>query len=283
MATPEHSLLSQRAFSLPDLLALVAVLLLGAFVLFPGLAHQQPAARDLQCRSNLRQLANGWMLYAIDHSGRVANNFGLNNTQATITSGKYETWASQVLSWDSSSMNTNADLLLHSVLTPYAGNRVEVFRCPSDLFVSGVQATRGWTHRLRSYSMNAFVGPYGPGAPSSANPSFSSLRQWLKLEEFPRPNAAFVFIEVHPDYINDGYFLNNPALVTPSSWGDVPGSFHEGACGITFADGHHESHAWLGAGTKPPVRFMPVGASLDAGGRVDYKWLSDRTAIPLAL
>ena len=39
--------------------------------------------------------------------------------------------------------------------------------------------------------------------------------------------------------INDGYFVNNPAQNT---WQDIPASYHNGACGFSFADGHAELH-----------------------------------------
>jgi len=91
-----------------------------------------------------------------------------------------------------------------------------------------------------------------------------------------------VVIDEHPDSINDGYFLNNPGLMsTGDTWGDVPASYHNGACGISFADGHSEIHKWIGAGTKPRILTKYVGwPALGPNGLADYRWLLDRTCVP---
>lgn len=68
----------------------------------------------------------------------------------------------------------------------------------------------------------------------------------------PSPVNLFVFIDEHPESINDGSIVINPS--TPTRWqDDLPASYHNGACGISFADGHSEVHAWLEATTKVPV------------------------------
>jgi prepilin-type processing-associated H-X9-DG protein len=41
----------------------------------------------------------------------------------------------------------------------------------------------------------------------------------------------------------------------PAQWTivDFPGSYHGGACGFAFADGHSEIHKWLDRRTTPPI------------------------------
>ena len=60
---------------------------------------------------------------------------------------------------------------------------------------------------------------------------------------------------------------------------DVPASYHNGACGYGFADGHSEIHKWLADRTKAPVRFVDysrVGGPAGADPR-DWRWVSERT------
>ena len=45
-------------------------------------------------------------------------------------------------------------------------------------------------------------------------------------------------LDEHPDSINDSLFA---VPMTGTAWVDVPASYHNGACGFCFADGHAES------------------------------------------
>jgi len=46
----------------------------------------------------------------------------------------------------------------------------------------------------------------------------------------------------------------SPANPSAYQWvEDLPASYHGGACGISFADGHSEIHRWLEDSTQPPL------------------------------
>jgi prepilin-type processing-associated H-X9-DG protein len=93
-----------------------------------------------------------------------------------------------------------------------------------------------------------------------------------------RPANAWLLIDEHPDSINDGYFLNNPAGA--NFWTDIPGSLHKGAATVSFADGHAEIHQWLSKSTRLPVQFSYGPPPLDPLGHTDFQWLIARTAVP---
>ncbi len=97
------------------------------------------------------------------------------------------------------------------------------------------------------------------------------------MSQVARPADYFVTIDEHPDSINDGYFLNNPGGA--SQWGDGPAWYHNGAGGISFADGHSAIHKWSSATTRIPVRFSWNPPTFDAAGQRDYRWLIERTAV----
>ena len=107
------------------------------------------------------------------------------------------------------------------------------------------------------------------------NEHVSSYRQWLKLSTISRPALFWVMIDEHPDSINDGFFINNPDA---SAWQDIPASYHNGACGFSFADGHSEIKKWQSNSSKYPVLYYyPSTRSFDAAGRNDFKWYLERT------
>jgi hypothetical protein len=54
---------------------------------------------------------------------------------------------------------------------------------------------------------------------------------------------TWVFIDERPDSMNDAGFFNpqTETLIT-----DTPSTYHNSACGLSFADGDSEIHKWMG-------------------------------------
>ena len=96
---------------------------------------------------------------------------------------------------------------------------------------------------------------------------------------------TWVFVDEHPDSINDELFgMHMPAATSwpkAASWVDVPASYHNGACGFSFADGHSEVHRWRDPRTTPPL--MPGGLYPDhfvTPNNADVAWLQERSTRP---
>ncbi len=65
----------------------------------------------------------------------------------------------------------------------------------------------------------------------------------------PGPSDVYVFLDEHPDCLDDGIFY------TPNrNWAElleIPGCQHANSCGVSFADGHAEMHKWQGKFSNP--------------------------------
>jgi prepilin-type processing-associated H-X9-DG protein len=266
-----------------DLLASVAMAgVLGVLLVASmGLSRSGPAA--IRCLSGQRQLARATLMYCADQQGRFPLNGGTSDVADSATSGRYSYWANNVMTWSASASwmdqsNTNQALLAKGPLASYLDDLGSAFKCPADRYVSPQQRARGWGNRVRSRSMNGFLGTYGTAdAASSQSPPrnwlLPSHRQFPRLTHLPRPASNFVFLDEHPDSINDGYFINQPGA---SSWGDLPAAYHEGGAGIAYADGRAEIHRWRSEASRLPVRYQYVNRPFDAAGREDFAWYAAR-------
>ena len=281
--TSETGRKSPAGFTLTELIVAVEALAILALTMLPALARTQPNSKAALCRHNLKQLSVAWQMYAEENLQKTINNFGLSETSSELTAKTYRNWVNNIMSWSTDQVVTNKALLEAGILGTYLRRATYVYRCPADNYVSPAQRSLGFAERTRSFSMNGFFGPFTPNPndawASGRNTFFTSYRQWLKVTDVHKPGSFFVILEEHPDSINEGLFLNNP-ITTPSQWSDIPGSFHDGAINLLFADGHTEVHEWRSLTTKIPVTFVYLPRTFDAAGRDDYQWLKNRMAVP---
>jgi len=245
------------AFTLIELLVVIAVIGILASLLLPVLAKTRAKAQVIFCLSNTRQLNLAWLLYADDHNGRLAYNLGGDVKVRGVAPSTYLNWVNNVLNWELRPDNTNLATIREASLGSYASKAVNIYRCPSDKVLSDIQRKAGWTARVRSYSMNAMIGDVGDLSQAGVNRNNPDYVQFFSLSSIPQPAGIFVFLDEHPDSINDGYFVNQ---AYSWEWIDLPASYHNGAASFSFADGHGETHRWRVASTKAPSQ--PDGAAL---------------------
>jgi prepilin-type processing-associated H-X9-DG protein len=270
--------MSRVAFTVLELLVVVAVIAILAALLLPALSKAKGRALAMSCLNNTRQLAVAWTLYADDHESRLPYNLGGAGVRRIATVRTNLNWVNNVLTWGLESDNTNLATLTEASLGAYVSRSPSVYRCPSDHVLSEIQRAAGWSGRLRSYSMNAMVGDAGELSQDGYNVNNPGYVQFFKLTTIPHPSQVFVFLDEHPDSINDGYFLNRDYY---DQWIDLPASYHNGAAAFSFADGHSELHRWQIKSTKVPAlafaTMLPAAISLNEG--TDFHWLLDHMSV----
>ena len=266
-----------KAFTLLELLVVIGVIAILSALLLPSLTKARVRGQSLFCANNHRQLNIAWLMYAHDNGDRLAYNLGATEIEQSLNNRQPLNWANSVLNWELDSANTNAVLNTDAALGGYVAKSLRVFKCPADSVLSELQKGAGWSERTRSISMNAMVGDAGAFTKGGTNVNNPFYKQFLKLVEIPSATDIFVFIEEHPDSINDGYFLNRGVA---GGWIDLPASYHDGAANLSFADGHVESHRWLVPSTKPPPKpdAARLPRALQPGERTDFYWLMRRTS-----
>lgn len=225
----------RRGFTLTELLVVVLVLFLLLIFALPFYDRPKPG-QAVRCLNNLKQMNLAWIMYASDSEDMMVTN----RPYAGSAELPLDNWVAGVVDWTTNSQNTNQALLLAAALSPYLKS-AQVYRCPEDRSESAVGP------RVRSYSMNGFLGNYG------GKPNFPGWKSALKLPYVSSPTSTFLFAEEHANSIDDGFFINDPNRI--NAWMDLPAANHaNGSAGFGFADGHSEIHKWTEASTRQAVK-----------------------------
>ena len=133
------------------------------------------------------------------------------------------------------------------MLFPYVG-LMEAYHCPSDKSLLDGSRSR---KRNRSYSASFYMN----GNTNRFDPQVKS-----KASEVRQPSDSYVFLDEHPNSIDDGvFFFHTPGDAGELSelkedphnryggahWMNMPADRHNKGCNFTFVDGHAQHWTWL--------------------------------------
>jgi prepilin-type N-terminal cleavage/methylation domain-containing protein len=270
----------KRAFTLIELLVVVAIIAILAAMLLPALAKAKSKAQGTLCMSNGKQMGLAWNMYCTDNNDKTTGNYDGGNAQTASYSNM--TWCVGWLDFTGgvpAGADTNILFLQNSQLGKYSGSP-GVYKCPADQSHSFESAGKGATGplRVRSLSMSSYMG-------DRAAPYTGGYSQFAKLSQLTRlgPSDAFVFLDEREDSINDGWFAVDMTGYDPRSEGslllmDFPASYHNGAGGFSFGDGHSEIHRWQDRRTKPPLKIGVLTTGGSQPNNPDIDWLQTHSS-----
>jgi len=257
------------AFTLIELLVVIAIIAILAAMLLPALQRAKTRAQAIYCMNNQRQGALAVLMYTDDNR----NVFPPNSSGDPPPS-----WVEGQMNWDMSPDNTNILKLLNAKLGPYTRN-AGLYHCPADNFPARITPSYS-ALRVRSISMNGYIEGNAVRDPSGGSSFFRNCRRYDKTSDVvnPTPTDLWMLVDEHPDSINDGFLINY--ALDNNSWADLPASYHSGACGFSFADGHSEIKKWREASTIVAVKHTQYNGFPAPNSR-DLAWLNLHTSAPL--
>jgi prepilin-type N-terminal cleavage/methylation domain-containing protein len=185
------------AFTLVELLVVIGIIALLMSILLPTLGRVKEQAAAIKCASNLRQLGQGFVMYANNNRGYFP--FLSWNDGSRLYP---EDW----LWWQA----VRKDRIDESALRPYAGfsqGSLAVLQCPSDdVETRTFQNSATCGPYPVSYAVNMFM---ASGATNALNRSgiTPDIQVAKKMTDVREPSDKVLLMEEDPSTIDDGHVV----------------------------------------------------------------------------
>lgn len=251
----------KSAFSLVELLTVIAVIAILASLLLPTLGRARQKCQGAQCISNQHQLSMAWRMYSDDNSDQLLyaqQEYGW--VPGTQSYSWLPCYGDDYVQFVSAPNRWNPDVTVkRSVMWPYCSKSLDVWKCPAihlTVSTNGFGSSKERRPVAWGHGVNSFMGGGNDGQPV-----------YRKLSTVPAPSSLFVFTDFRED---QGVWGTSVRIGGRDGFGEWPAFAHGGSASYTFVDGHSEAHKWHDPRTTPAYDHSD---NMVSPGNSDAAWI----------
>ena len=211
----------KKAFTLIELLIVIAIIAILLTILAPALERARGAAKQAMCMSNQRGLSSAWVMYADDNKGRLCSPRPMSGANPRYRKDHECAWVYWGDGWGwpyTWTPDQWEQSIIQGALWPYTGQLKGIYRCPAGELDEQITyagfASMGWKVPLN----RAHDGEI-----------------YQKISSIPQPTERAVYIDegrLTPDFYSVHYISE--------VWIDQPPNRHYEGVTMSFADSPHD-------------------------------------------
>jgi len=258
----------KQGFTLVELLVVIAIIALLMGILMPALSRARDQAKTIVCRSNLKNLALGWVMYVDDNEGNLIEGETSDDSKPLLTG-----WAKYAMGSETDFVDREKEGIKNGNLWPYIRN-LDVYNCPAD---RAMKNHAGETTDIKKALFRSYAIPGGMNGNHSKYSPGVEVKIFVNIK---KPAEKYVFVEedhVGEDNGNWGSWILDPGA---DKWWDGMAILHHKKACLAFADGHAEIHTWVDKSTIEEMGNQHLqGVTPAANEGEDLKYMQDHYAL----
>ncbi len=259
---------SQKAFTLVELLIVIAIIAVLITILAPALQIAKRKASVAVCLTNLRKMSSGWNMYQEDNKGRIMSGNDDYSGDSTESNGNFAGWIGiprrkdgiKLIINQTDPPVTDEDEIRGielGKLYPYV-TEPKAYQCPSNYINISIYDN---TPVFVSYSIPDCL--YGYASTGTGS-------QIKKHSAISFPETRYNFVEAfearnwnarHHFVLGEPWNSNNPNYPDGWAWWGPVSINHGDSSDFAFIDGHAERKIWI-----DPFTFEHMEKLINQGG-----------------